>query len=241
MPDSRTHRGAHPADRQLFGPEQLPRLRKACCDLSWLMTRRYASKSALKLVGDRYCLTERQRLAVSRCACSDQALKDMSRGCQAFEVNGRSEIWIDGYNVLTSVEAAMAGGVILKARDGCFRDMASMHGTWRRVTETIPAIYHVGEAVAEIGIRRCHWVLDRPVSNSGRLKALLIEQASLRGWEWTVELHNNPDRMLSEAEATVATADRQILLSCSRWMNLARNVIQSRLPNAWILDLSVEE
>lgn len=241
VPDSRSHRGAHPADRQLFGSEQLPRLRQACRDLSWLMTRRYASKSALKLVGDRYCLTERQRLAVTRCACSDQALAEMDRGQQAFEANGRSEIWIDGYNVLTSIEAAIAGGVILKARDGCFRDMASMHGTWRRVEETIPAIAHVGESIEQIGIRQCRWVLDRPVSNSGRLKALLLQQAARRGWDWTVELHANPDRVLAEAKATVATADRQILLSCSRWLNLARNVIQRRLPTAWIVDLSVEE
>ncbi len=240
VPDSRSHRGAHPADHQLFGSEQLPRLRKACCDLSWLLTRRYASKSALKLVGDRYCLTERQRLAVSRCACSDQALAHMDRGRQPFEANGRSEVWIDGYNVLTSVEAAMAGGAILKARDGCFRDMASMHGTWRRVEETIPAICLLGESIEQIGIRRCHWLLDRPVSNSGRLKAMLVEQASRHGWEWTVELHANPDRVLTEANATVATADRQVLLSCSRWLNLARNVIQLRLPNAWIVDLATE-
>ena len=165
----------------------------------------------------------------------------MDRGCEKpFKSNGRSEIWIDGYNVLTSVEAAMAGGVILKARDGCFRDMASMHGTWRRVEETIPAICQIGESTEQIGIRRCHWVLDRPVSNSGRLKGILIEQASLHGWDWTVELHTNPDRVLAEAEATVATADRQILLSCARWLNLARNVIQTRSPNAWIVDLSVE-
>ena len=47
---------------------------------------------------------------------------------------------IDGYNVLTSIEAALAGGIILEARDGCFRDVASVHGTWRKVHETVPAI-----------------------------------------------------------------------------------------------------
>jgi hypothetical protein len=29
------------------------------------------------------------------------------------------------------VEAALAGGVILACRDGAYRDMASIHGTWR--------------------------------------------------------------------------------------------------------------
>ena len=50
------------------------------------------------------------------------------------------ELWIDGYNALTTIESALSGSVILRARDGCYRDMASMHGTYRKVQETVPAI-----------------------------------------------------------------------------------------------------
>ena len=60
----RQHRGPHPADQNLFGNEQLPRLRNAVADLSWLLTRGYAAKAAVKLVGDKNSLTERQRLAL---------------------------------------------------------------------------------------------------------------------------------------------------------------------------------
>ena len=38
--------------------------------------------------------------------------------------------------MLTTIEAALAGGVILAARDGAYRDMASMHGSYRKVAET---------------------------------------------------------------------------------------------------------
>src|SRR5256885_8530001 len=40
---------------------------------SWLLSRGYQPKSALKLVGDRHSLRERQRLAVGRAACSDES------------------------------------------------------------------------------------------------------------------------------------------------------------------------
>ena len=73
MPDIRKHRGAHPEDRKLFADDQLPALRTAVRELSWLLSRDYSIKGALKLVGDRYALTDRQRLAVSRAACSDQS------------------------------------------------------------------------------------------------------------------------------------------------------------------------
>src|SRR5712664_47853 len=72
-PDIRKHRGAHPEDRKLFAEQQIPDLRAAVGELSWLLTRDYSLKGALKLVGDRYTLTDRQRLAVARAACSDQS------------------------------------------------------------------------------------------------------------------------------------------------------------------------
>ena len=60
-PDTRHHRGAHPADPKLFGPDQLRKLRRAVTELSWLLSRGYNMTSSLKLVGDRHGLRERQR------------------------------------------------------------------------------------------------------------------------------------------------------------------------------------
>jgi len=74
MADKRQHRGPHPKDKDLFGPDALMELRAATRDLCWLMTLGYATVSSLKLVGDRYWLTERQRRAVLRSSCSKQAL-----------------------------------------------------------------------------------------------------------------------------------------------------------------------
>jgi hypothetical protein len=148
------------------------------------------------------------------------------------------ELWIDGYNVLTSIESALAGGVILHARDGTYRDMASMHGTYRSVQETIPAIHLIGEVLAATPVAHCHWLLDRPVSNSGRLKATLQIVAAERGWNWRFELANNPDRILCECPHVVATADSQILDAAARWLNLAHLAIDARIKTAWIVDLS---
>src|SRR5205814_1075744 len=61
MPDIRKHRGAHPEDRKLFADDQLPALRTAVRELSWLLSRDYSIKAALKLVGDRHALAERIR------------------------------------------------------------------------------------------------------------------------------------------------------------------------------------
>jgi len=84
--------------------------------------------------------------------------------------------------VLITVEAAMSGGVIFVGRDGCFRDLASIHGTYRKVTETIPALQLIGEFLKEAGVTKALWLLDSPVSNSGRLKTLIGELADRNNW-----------------------------------------------------------
>ena len=237
MPDTRTHRGPHPEDPRLFSPQAHAALGEAVADLSWLLTRGYASASALKLVGDRCRLEARQRTAVSRSACSDADRARRLAHQLGPEQLGGKPLRLDGYNVLTTVEAALSGGVILAARDGTYRDMASMHGSYRKVAETLPALELLGEVIAELQVSQCRWYLDRPVSNSGRLKTIMDQLATRRGWPWQIELVPNPDALLVVGPEIVATADSAILDHCHAWFNLAREAIDRRVPQANLLRL----
>jgi hypothetical protein len=241
MPDKRSHRGPHPADEKLFAPAAISDLRSALADYSLLLTKGYAEKSALKLVGDKFSLTQRQRLAVMRSSCSDRQLSSRSKNhIEAKNLAGQS-VAVDGYNVLITVEAAMSGGVIFAGRDGCFRDLASIHGTYRKVTETIPALRMIAEFLQKIGTGRVLWLLDSPVSNSGRLKTLIGELSDQNNWGWEVELLLSPDAELKKTDLVVASSDSVILDGCQRWINLATQIIEQKLPSAWIIDLAPEE
>src|SRR5215467_4818790 len=103
-PDSRKHRGAHPADRRLFTEDQLPALQDATSELSWLLGHSYSMNSALKLVGDRHSLTERQRLAISRAACSDEQRQHRKAHCLPMERITGEPVTIDGFNLLITIE-----------------------------------------------------------------------------------------------------------------------------------------
>jgi hypothetical protein len=238
MPDKRTHRGPHPADAKLFAAAVISDLRSALADFSLLLTKGYAGKSTLKLVGDKFSLTERQRLAIMRSACSDQQLVSRrSREVKLAELGGQA-IVIDGYNVLITIEAAMSGACVFKGRDGCFRDLASIHGTYRKVTETIPAVQLIGEFLKEHNAGNCLWLLDSPVSNSGRLKTLIGELARRNEWKWDIELLPSPDAKLIKTDLTAASSDSVVLDGCKRWVNLARAIIEEELPEAHLVDLS---
>ncbi len=234
-PDTRTHRGSHSDDIVLFSEATIPTLRSATRDVSWLLTRGYAPDSSLKLVGDRYQLKARQRTAVSRSSCSDQTLqRRLDRQVSSEQLSGKS-IAIDGYNLLTTVEGALGGAILLGGRDGAIRDLISMHGTYRKVAETEPALEFVAKAVKQLGVKEVHWYLDRPVSNSGRLKQLIQECSKREGREWQVELVSNPDRELANCDEIVVTSDSEILNRCTHWFPLAGYIVTDLIPRAWIL------
>ena len=208
-------------------------------DLSWLLSHGYAMPSALKIVGDRHELNQRQRVAVMRCACSDEGRASrLSRELTPDQLTGAT-LLIDGYNVLTTIEAALGCAVILIARDTCFRDIASVHGTYRKVEETVPAIELSGQFLAKLNLTKCIWYLDSPVGNSGRLRQLMQEAAQQHCWPWEVELSNNPDHVLSCATDVVATADSVILDAGGQWFSLARHVVSQDILDAQIVDLQI--
>jgi hypothetical protein len=237
MSDIRKHRGAHPEDHKLFAKDKIPRLRAAVADLSWLLTRDYAIKGALKLVGDRFGLNERQRLAISRAACSDQSQTLRLASCVPVDNVRDQNLIIDGFNLLITIEAALSGGLLLFCRDGCIRDLSSIHGSYRSVQETETALGLIGESLARLGAASALWLLDKPISNSGRLAQKIRTLATLNGWDWSVELAFNPDKEIIVSDRIAISSDGPLLDQTRNWINLARYIIEQRRDHAWLVDL----
>ncbi|WP_180754464.1 DUF434 domain-containing protein [Hymenobacter sp. DG01] len=236
-PADTRHRGPHPADTQLFAPNWVPVLRKAVGELSWLLTRGYPPAATLQLVGNRYALTERQRWAVGRAACTDEQYQQR-RATQLPAANlGNRPVSIDGFNLLITLETALSGGVVLRGRDGALRDLSSIHGTYRAVQETDRAIRLAAAALFPLAPGPVRWLLDQPVSNSGRLAARLRELGPVLGLPWTVEVVMNPDNVLAETTDIVVTSDSAVLDRAGAWLNLAALALEAEPPQ-WLLDLS---
>jgi hypothetical protein len=239
VPNTRSHRGADPRDAAGFGPPSVPALRAAVADLAWLLGRGYAPVSALKLVGDRFNLTERQRQAVRRAACSDELRAQREINRISAEMLAGCVLLIDGFNVLTTIETALGGAVVLLCRDATYRDIAGVHGTYRKVAETLPSLVAVTTVLGKLALSGVTWLFDRPVSNSGRIRSIVQRVAADHSCNWSVDLVDNPDVPLRQSPEIVATADSGILDAGPRWFNLARHVIDSECPGAWVVDLCV--
>ncbi|MBK8975816.1 MAG: DUF434 domain-containing protein [Planctomycetes bacterium] len=239
MPDRRNHRGPHPEDERLFATERIRELGPAVADLAWLLSRGYPTDASLKLVGDRFGLAERQRTAVRRASCSDeQRARRAARRATDASLRDRP-LWIDGFNVLVTVEAALGGGVLLACRDGCLRDMASMHGSFRRTAETDAALDLCAALVTGLAPSAARWLLDRPVSNSGRLAERIRARASDVPLPWSCDVVDDPDAVLRGAppDTVVASCDSGVIDAAGCWFDLAGAAVRANRSTARVIRL----
>jgi len=237
MPDSRSHRGAHPEDARDFAADCWPRLRSAGEELSFLFERAYAADSALKLVGDHHQLTARQRKAAQRAACGEPArLSRKARRLTPPQLRGRT-LCIDGFNCLITVEAWLSGAPLFLGRDGALRDLASVHGSYRAVQESEQAATLLVATLLAHGVHGVRILLDRPVGNSGRTRGLFEQACQQASLSAQVELSDRVDQELVASGLPVASSDSWILDQALAWLDLPGLVIAGR-GEPWLVDLS---
>lgn len=240
MPDSRRHRGPHPGDAELFGrDDNVQMLRVAAGDFSWLLGRHYAHQAALTLVGNRYQLHRRQRLALSRAVAAPRVAR--LRRCHQVDVQalGGAILQVDALNQLITVEAALSGALLLRGHDGALRDLASVHGTYRLVRESMVSLEAIGAYLASCKLEAVAFLIDAAVSNSGRLATRIRCLGERNGWPWRATLVSDPDPILQRTQHLVATSDSVILDVAAHWFDLASAVVARAVPHAWCLDLDV--
>ncbi len=229
------NRGKHPNDDKLFAEKWHPIFKEAIDDYSFLMSRGYAMNSTLQIVGSRYKLNKRQRMAILRVGAAKQNIRlRKSKEIQTSFLKNKT-VSIDGFNLLILLESALSGAFVFKGRDGTYRDISSVHGTYKRVQKTEAAITLVGNALKKMEVSLVEWYLDAPISNSGRLKKMLLEISQEYQYNWTVELVNNPDKVLAENCKIIVSSDGWVIDHAPNWFNLGGHLIDQDLENLNIL------
>ncbi|SCZ80070.1 DUF434 domain-containing protein [Acidaminobacter hydrogenoformans] len=229
-------RGYDPSDEACFSVAATKQLRQALNEMIWLLDRDYKLKQVVDLVGGHYQLTARQRTALQRAAATHHQCARRAETLLPMVAVPQTPLNIDGFNLIILLEVALSGSPLILGRDGVLRDLAGLRGSYSIVDKTKRALSLIGRALRELGASRATFFLDAPVSNSGRLGQLILEEAN--NWVCPVEvvIVKNPDVTLAIASGVV-TGDSVILDDCESWFNLGRWIIERWLPESWIVDL----
>lgn len=229
-------RGFDSEDYKWFSDKETERLKKAQEEASWLINRGYKIKPAIEFIGGHYQFSLRQRIALLRATASNNQCIMRNRKLVKLENVKDKCLYIDGFNLIITLEVALSGGILILGNDGIIRDLAGLRGTYRLIDKTDKAILLIKQILQELGAAKVKFYLDAPVSNSGRLKAKIIEILALSNINVEVELVPNADVILSKLDMVV-TADSVILDECKSWVNLSRKILEKYISDAWILFL----
>ncbi len=222
------NRGKNSGDDQLFGLEKKVKiLQEAVRDMHYLLSRGFAENASAALVGNRYRLRARQIQMIKAASAGEKELNARSaKKTEADALTGKT-IYIDGFNLLILLESLLSGAYIFKGCDGCYRDLSSVHGSYKRVQQTTRSIALVALFHQQVAVSKIVWILDKPVSNSGRLKQLLLEYAQEQQLNWEVYLEFNPDKYLAAVPGTIISSDAWILDHCASWFNLPDYLVRT--------------
>ena len=213
-------RGYVPEDERNFAPEAIHTMQIASRHVRYLINEDYDLKQASTFVGNHFLLSERQRLAIMRSLATDEQLAvRQSLQVQISDLEGK-EVWIDGFNTIITLEVILSEGILFECMDGTIRDLAALRGTYRLIPETSEAVRMMLQALQKARISKATILLDEPVSNSGRLKALIADIGEEFGFELDIQILRDVDRSLYGRE-NVITSDSVILDHCVSWVNLA--------------------
>lgn len=224
---SNRNRGKNTGDDTLFGSEkQIDKLKSAVQDMQYLLSRNYAEKASADLVGNHYRLKTRQIQALRGASASEiQVENRRSKELYISDLKDKT-IYLDGFNILILLESLLSEAYIFEGMDGCFRDLSGVFGTYKRVNQTQKVIELISEFFQKSQSDKIIWIFDKPVSNSGRIKQIVLDYAIENNLNWNVELEFNPDKFLAENAEIIVSSDAWILDHGKSWFNLIGYLIE---------------
>ena len=227
-------RGYCDEDERLFGASQREKLLNAATDIRWLLNRGYNVEPAITFTCNHYLLNARQRMAIFRSVISQ---KEHDIRCQKELKTLGKCVFVDGLNTIITLETALSHSLVLKGDDGVMRDVAGLHGTYRIIDKTAAAIDLIIRNIVDMGVEKATFFLDKPVSNSGSLKQLILERAIDFAIEADVQLVQNPDACLIGKESVISS-DGPVIHKSLGWFNLNARIVEKEISDAWIFEFS---
>lgn len=227
-------RGFDIHDAKWFSRTEQLRLKQAKEEIEWLLDRNYPILPVVKFVSDRYQFSNRQRDALKRCVCTQlQKESRISRRLSLSALNHQT-IYIDGFNLIITLEVALSGGTLIRGRDEIIRDLAGLRGAYKLIEQTEEALRLIGQCLSSHHVNQVIFYLDEPVSNSRNLKYKILEFSKFWNFKTSVELVPNADLALQH-HSHIISSDAIVLDSCLSYFNLSEDIIQRFIPDAFIL------
>jgi len=203
---------------------------RAAEDFRYLLNRGYPRKAALELVGNRYGLTADQRHLLHRGVfAAVDAGRRRSKRISIRDLR-QKKLAIDGYNVLITVEATLAGRPLVLGDDGFVRDISGLSGNFRKSQKTGGALQRIFDVLKQGKPQHTLFLFDAPISMSGKLAQEVRERLQNKNLAGDAMAVPVPERILLGFPGVVATSDTAIIDRSQEVLDLAGYLVKKRKP-----------
>lgn len=204
------------------------RFTEAVIDYHYLTQRDYPPKGFLMLVGNRYKLSSRQRTMLYRGIASDKVSGERSKKLISLQDVTNDEIFIDGFNVLTTISSYLLGKPLFISTDQVLRDASELRGKLIFDKKMMEAIVLLNRYLSEFQGEICIY-LDEKVSFYQKVINHFEETLNPNtGKKVSFRMSQTVDKDLFSLEKRiVATSDSGIIdRSNCRILDLAHHLLQ---------------
>jgi hypothetical protein len=210
-------------------------MRSAARDARYLVDRGYPKESAIRYVSDHHRLPEEQRFLLTRVVVPSKTAKARRGKVQPVGALLGRDLFIDGYNVLITVESLLGGKSVYLCDDGFLRDVQGIFRSYRTSDLTLPALEAIFGLIASACPADTEVLLDQQISMSGQLAEFMrrvMAEHKVPGIARTVR---DVDFQLKEMDGVIATADGSIIDAAIEVTDIPGEIARRRGVNPLIL------
>jgi len=211
------------------------KLKLAAEDLIYLMSRGYNKSSSLKFISDHYNLGKISRYILARGVYPYDYVIEVSKKTLKVDSLRGEEVFIDGYNVLITVEAAILGLPLFVGNDGIVRDIRCIFGKYHISETTRNSLGIIVGFLKENEVSSAHFLYDSQVSKSGILSSMTREVMREFRLEGSSKAIKDVDSFLRRCEGVVCTSDSGIIKYLRKMFDLGGYL--SKRQNARIIKI----
>ena len=210
-------------------------LHKGAGDFRYLLNRGYPRNVSIELVGNRYQLISEERQLLHRGVFSDAASISRRKRKVPVEKIRDKDLAIDGYNVIITIEASLAGGPLVLGDDGFIRDISGLSGNFKKTPVTEEALELIFDVIKKVPPRQTLFLFDAPISRSGELAREVrnrLRREDLHGDARAVKV---PESILIGFPGMIATSDTAIVDQSEKVVDLAGYIIRERIEIKYLV------
>jgi len=146
----------------------------------YLVDRGYPKAPSVRFVSDHYRLPEEQRFVLTRVIVAAETANLRKAKAVPLEALRGQELFVDGYNVLITVESLLKGCAVYLGDDGFMRDTQGIFRSYRASRGTATALSQILDLLAHADLARVEVLLDQQISWSKELAEQICEMMAER-------------------------------------------------------------